>query len=382
MCGRPFGCWQSLLWGHGPPGLRLSKANTSDTEAPFLDLHLSISNGFVSSKLYDKRDDFDFDTVNFPFLDGDVPRSAACGVCVSRLVRFAGVSGRVAGFGACGGSLTARFLQRGCWCRRLRKTFSGFCRRRCGLVSGFNVGLKTLLHQGLSVPGFCGGLVYGFRKVVGGAGFSGRFGGIIVRYKRVWYSVGVVRQSAYLVFGPVTVGGFGCTPVGRASGSVVAPAWGCLFGWLGTGLFCMLLGPPGFRFNCWFSFARVFQWCCSTPQGSPGVGHGTLFLSSSHLCFVVVFVCDLFVSRDGPLVGWGGGLRAGRASVCFGPWRGPGARWGPVWPVKAPQHFNADRSKAVLLLWFLTVTCSCCPNLFFGSAIMLVTYFSKFLVAE
>ena len=43
------------------PELELNKANTSDTEAPFLDLHLSISNGFVSSKIYDKRDDFDFD---------------------------------------------------------------------------------------------------------------------------------------------------------------------------------------------------------------------------------------------------------------------------------------------------------------------------------
>ena len=53
-----------------PPELQLNKANTSDTEAPFLDLHISISNGFVSSKIYDKRDDFNFDTVNskfFPF---------------------------------------------------------------------------------------------------------------------------------------------------------------------------------------------------------------------------------------------------------------------------------------------------------------------------
>ena len=49
-----------------PPELQLNKANTSDTEAPCLDLHLSISNGFVSSKIYDKRDDFDFDIVNFP----------------------------------------------------------------------------------------------------------------------------------------------------------------------------------------------------------------------------------------------------------------------------------------------------------------------------
>ena len=49
-----------------PPELQLNKANTSDTEAPFLDLHLSFSNGFVSPKMYDKRDDFDFDIVNFP----------------------------------------------------------------------------------------------------------------------------------------------------------------------------------------------------------------------------------------------------------------------------------------------------------------------------
>ena len=55
------------------PELQLNKANTSATEAPFLDLHLSISNGFVSSKLYNKCDDFDFDMVKFPFLDGDVP---------------------------------------------------------------------------------------------------------------------------------------------------------------------------------------------------------------------------------------------------------------------------------------------------------------------
>ena len=53
-----------------PPELQLNKAYTSDTEAPFLDLHLSISNGFVSSKIDDKRDDFDFDIVNFSFLDG------------------------------------------------------------------------------------------------------------------------------------------------------------------------------------------------------------------------------------------------------------------------------------------------------------------------
>ena len=55
-----------------PAELQLNKANSSDTEAPFLDLNLSITNGIVSSKIYDKRDDFNFEVVNFSFLDGDM----------------------------------------------------------------------------------------------------------------------------------------------------------------------------------------------------------------------------------------------------------------------------------------------------------------------
>ena len=70
-------CFEGMVNQIYPPELQLDKANTSDTEAPFLDLHLSISNGFVSSKIYDKRNDFDFDIVNFPFLDGDVPRRSS-----------------------------------------------------------------------------------------------------------------------------------------------------------------------------------------------------------------------------------------------------------------------------------------------------------------
>ena len=58
----------------------INKANTSDTEAAFLDLYMFISNDIVSSKIYDKRDDFDFEIVSFPFLDGDVPRSTSYGV--------------------------------------------------------------------------------------------------------------------------------------------------------------------------------------------------------------------------------------------------------------------------------------------------------------
>ena len=54
--------------------LQLNKANTFDFEAAFLDLHLSTSNDIFPTKIYDKRDDFDFEIVNFPFLDDNVPR--------------------------------------------------------------------------------------------------------------------------------------------------------------------------------------------------------------------------------------------------------------------------------------------------------------------
>ena len=65
-----------------------NKANSSDTEAPFLDLNLSITNDIVSSIICDKRDDFNFEIVNFPFLDGDVPHSLSYGVYISQLIRF------------------------------------------------------------------------------------------------------------------------------------------------------------------------------------------------------------------------------------------------------------------------------------------------------
>ena len=58
-----------------PNELQLHKADSTVTDALFLDLHLLISNGFVSSNIYDKRDDFEFDTVYFPFFGW---RSSAC----------------------------------------------------------------------------------------------------------------------------------------------------------------------------------------------------------------------------------------------------------------------------------------------------------------
>ena len=90
-----------------PSEFQLNKANTSDTKAAFLDLHLSISNDIISTKIYDRRDDFDFEIVNFPFLDGNVPCSTSYGDYISQLIRFARASNHVADFNICNKLLTS-----------------------------------------------------------------------------------------------------------------------------------------------------------------------------------------------------------------------------------------------------------------------------------
>ena len=137
------------------------------------------------------------------------------------------VCNHVTDFNARNKSLTAKLLQQGYRYHKLRKTFSKFYRRHYELISKYNVGLKTLLSEGLSEPEFYGDLVYKFKKLIGSNDFSFQFRKIITRYRRIGYNLNVMRQSACLVFNPITVDNyaafFNCTPVGRASDSMMAP---------------------------------------------------------------------------------------------------------------------------------------------------------------
>ena len=87
-------------------------------------------------------------------------------------------------------------------------------------MSKYNVGLKTLLLQGLSEPESYGDLVYKFRLIIGKYDFPFHFQKIIVRYKKIGYNIDVLRQTACLVVNPIKVNFayiFECTTVGRAS---------------------------------------------------------------------------------------------------------------------------------------------------------------------
>ena len=121
-----------------------------------MDLHLSVSNEFVSSKIYDKQDDFDFDIVNFPIFHFWMVTFFVLPLPGFTFLILFGLLECLADFSARNKSLTAKLLQQGYRYHKLRKTFSKFYRRHYELVSKFNVAVKTLLHQGLSEPEFYG----------------------------------------------------------------------------------------------------------------------------------------------------------------------------------------------------------------------------------
>ena len=114
-----------------PTELQLIKANSSYTEAPFLDLNLSIANVIVSSKIYDKQ------IVNFPFLSGDVPRSPSYGIYISQLIRFARVCSNVDDFNNRNLFLTAQLFRQG-----YRYHFQNSTTDTLELIVKYNIGLK------------------------------------------------------------------------------------------------------------------------------------------------------------------------------------------------------------------------------------------------
>ena len=122
--------------------------------------------------------------------------------------------------------LTAKLLKQGYRYHKIRKVFSKFYYRHSELIVKYNIGLKTLLQQGISEPIFYGDLVYKFKRIVGKPNFSDQFKKKVKRFIRVGYNLDIMRQSACLVLNPIMVYScgflFNCTTVGQASDSMTA----------------------------------------------------------------------------------------------------------------------------------------------------------------
>ena len=207
-----------------PSERQLNKANTSDTEATFLDLHLSVSNNIVYVKIYYKRDDFDFEIVNFPFLDGDVPRSTSYGVYISQLIRFVRASSYITDFNNHNKLLTQKLLKQSYRYQKIRKTFSKFYRRYYDFISNSKLDLYLSCVKDFrnlnSMVTWC---INWRRSNI----FSAQFIKIISHYKKICYSINVLQQTACLVVNPITVANFAflsnCMPAGRTPDSITVP---------------------------------------------------------------------------------------------------------------------------------------------------------------
>ena len=96
-----------------PAELQLNKTNTSDKETSFLDLNIKVIGSDIHTSVYDKRDDFGFPIVNFPWLSGDVPRLPSYGIYISQLVRFARCCTSVLDFHSKNLQITSKLLIQG-----------------------------------------------------------------------------------------------------------------------------------------------------------------------------------------------------------------------------------------------------------------------------
>ena len=141
--------------------LQLNKANTSDKETSFLDLNIKVICNNIHTIVYDKRDDFGFPIVNFPWLSGDVPRLPSYGIYISQLVRFARCCTSVLDFHSKNLQITSKPLTQGYRYNKLRKTFGRFFRSYSELLSKFcAISFQEYVSKGITHSVFYGDLVY------------------------------------------------------------------------------------------------------------------------------------------------------------------------------------------------------------------------------
>ena len=185
-----------------PAELHLNKANTSDKETSFLDLNIKVIGSDIHTSVYDKRDDFGFPIVNFPWMSGDVPRLSIVRY-ISQVVRFARCCTSVLDFHSKNLQITSKLLTQGYRYHKLRKTFGKFFRSYSEHLSKFgDISFQEYLSKGISHPVFYGNLVYKLRRVKDTPNFISSGSKIVKRLRRRQYDPVIIEMTIGLVLGP------------------------------------------------------------------------------------------------------------------------------------------------------------------------------------
>ena len=131
--------------------LIVEKANKSDHLADYLDLTFIIDSGCkLSTRLYDKRDDFDFHIVNFPFLPSNIPSCPSYGVYILQLIRYARCCSHYEDFRYCHNCLVDRLLSQGYRALRLEKSFKKFYSRYQDLIEKYQGSVNVMMNNSFS----------------------------------------------------------------------------------------------------------------------------------------------------------------------------------------------------------------------------------------
>ena len=126
-----------------PPEMVVNKTNVSVSKSHFLDMTISVFRGKFFVKLYDKRNDFDFDVINFPFLDGNIPKGQSYGIFISQLVRYARINSSFSNFILDCKKLVSKLINQCFSAAALRKRFEAFIDKHFYVWGKFGVPLSV-----------------------------------------------------------------------------------------------------------------------------------------------------------------------------------------------------------------------------------------------
>ena len=138
-----FGDYVDFIY---PAELEIKDTTDSILSASYLDIMLEIDKDqHLTTKIYDKRDDFDFSIVNFPFLCSNIPESSAYGVFISQLIRYSRACSGYLDFFLRGKLLTSKLLRQGYKSYKLRNAFRMFYGRHHKLIDKYNMSVSHII---------------------------------------------------------------------------------------------------------------------------------------------------------------------------------------------------------------------------------------------
>ena len=138
-----FGLLERVLSEIYPPEMIINKTNTSVRKTNFLDLTISIYRRKFFVKLYDKRNDYDFDVINYPFLDGNIPKGQSYGIFISQLVHLARINSSFNSFILDCKNLVRKLARQSFNIAALRKRFEIFVDKYFNIWGKFGINLTS-----------------------------------------------------------------------------------------------------------------------------------------------------------------------------------------------------------------------------------------------